>query len=244
MKNWNRFLLFSLSIILFSCNKDNDCDGTIAIESVIPNSNPPGTEVKIKGDGFTEPEVRFAGQLAKSELSVEKGLVAIVPNNVIGLVDLTVEDGECLVRTDFEVLGALPVNWVASPTLIVIPTLPATFPTSVNNVYKNYFDPNHTLGIFVNCNGSKNKVALENFAEETHLNNSFLNKNPIAGTYNCSNGSFEITIDRSTKGGIIDILDGKVISAVTLGEIPDVNVLYMLFTSRITGRQIIVSNKN
>ncbi len=250
MKNPNRlfsFFLLSFLITLLACNKDNDCDGTIAIEEVIPNSNPPGTEIKIKGDGLSvDTEVRFAGQLAKSNFSVEKGLVATVPNNVIGLVDLTVEDGDCLVRTEFEVLGALPVNWVATSSVIVIPTFtfPGTFPQSINNVYKNYFDLNHALGIFVNCNGSKNKVSLEDFAQETHTTNVYLNENPIKGTYDCSNGTFEITIDRSAKGGDIDTLDGVVISATSLGETPNPNVIYMLFTSRSTGRQIIVRNDN
>lgn len=248
MKNWNRlfsFFILSFFIILVACNKDNDCDDTFVIESVVPNSNPPGTEIKIQGTGFSkDTEVRFAGQLAKSDFTNEKGLVATIPNNVIGVVDLTVEEDDCLARTDFEVLGALPVNWIASPTVIVIPTLPTVFPQSVNNVYKNYFDLNHTLGIFVDCNNAEDKPSLANFSNEQHLTNPYLNDNPISGTYDCKNGTFEIRIDRSAKGGDIDTLDGVVISASTLGEKPDPNVIYMLFTSRNTGRQFIVRNDN
>lgn len=245
MKNSNKYLLLLLIFAAFSCNKDNDCDGTFSIESVIPNSNPAGTEIKIKGTGFSKnTEVRFAGQLAKSDFTNEKGLVATVPTNISGLVDLTAEEGDCLARAEFEVLGTLPVNWVASPTVIVIPTLPNTFPPSVNNVYKNYFDPNHSFGIFVNCDGVNEEATIADFAIENHTTNSFLDNNPIKGTYNCDKGTFEITIDRSVKGGGIDKLDGVVISAATLGEPENPNVIYMLFTSRITGRQIIVRNDN
>ncbi len=245
MKSHHLFLGIFCCFILFACNKDNDCDGTFVIESVVPDSNPPGTEIKIKGTGFSkDTEVRFAGQLAKADFSNEKGLVATIPSNVIGFVDLTVEEGDCLARTDFEVLGALPVNWVASPTVIIIPTLPAIFPDNINNVYKNYYDPNHTFGIFVNCDGINAIAKIADFAIENHTINSFLDNNIITGTYNCNEGTLEIMIDRSAKGGGIDTLDGIVISASTLGETPDPDVLYMLFTSRVTGRQIIVSNKN
>jgi len=89
MKNQITYLIFLLLFISSACNKDNDCDGTFVIESIVPNSNPSGTEIQIKGEGFSaNTEVRFAGQLAKSDFSNEKGLVATVPNNVIGLVDL------------------------------------------------------------------------------------------------------------------------------------------------------------
>ena len=245
MKNLNKYLLLLLLFAAFSCNKDNDCDGTFAIESVVPNSNPAGTEITIKGTGFSKnTEVRFAGQLAKSDFTNEKGLVATVPNNSSGLVDLTAEEGDCLARAEFEVLGTLPVNWIATSTVIVIPTLPNIFPQSVNNVYKNYFDPNHSFGIFVNCDGVNEEATIADFATENHTTNAFLDNNPIKGTYNCDKGTFEITIDRSAKGGGIDTLDGFVISAATLGEKPNPNVIYMLFTSRVTGRQIIVRNDN
>lgn len=240
MKNRFTHLLFLLIIISFACNKDNDCDGSVSLDAVVPNSNPPGTEVKIVGDGFsTKPTVRFAGQVAKSDFSVEKGLTAIVPNNVIGLVDLTVEDGECLVRTDFEVLGALPVNWVASPTVIVIPTFPPNFPQSINNVWLNYYDKDHTLNIQPDgfpCD--MQTIDPGNF--ENHKTNPFLNNNPITGSYNCNTGKTVLIIDRTKNGGEIDTLDGIIILPETVGESNSITSLFMLLTSRTTGRQFVI----
>lgn len=242
MKNQNRLLLALLCITLYSCNKDNDCDGTIAIEAVVPNSNPPGTEIKIKGDGLSvDTEVRFAGQLAKSNFSVEKGLVATVPNNVIGLVDLTVEDGECLVRTEFEVLGALPVNWVATSTVIVIPILPATFPTSINNQWVNYYDKKHRINIQPVSFPCDTQQLQAGFFEE-HDTNVFLNDNPVSGYYDCPNGKTLLIIDRTSKtGGMIDTLDGTLIAPQSVGEDSKSTKLFMILISRITGRQLIIN---
>lgn len=249
MKNLNRFFSFfvlhsfilSFFIILLACNKDNDCDGTFVIESVVPNSNPPGTEIKIKGTGFSkDSEVRFAGQLAKSDFTNEKGLVATIPNNVIGVVDLTIEEGDCLARTDFEVLGALPVNWIASPTVIIIPTLPSTFPNNISNQWQNYYDNDHVLTIVQSpeCDDFTEEGIIE-FSSETHKTNKFLNENPITGIYKCSNHVLEIKIDRTTKGGAIEILSGSVVKAETIGEDDSDGKQYMLLSSKITGRQYI-----
>jgi|GEM_PF-1020453 hypothetical protein len=249
MKTQNRFSFFFLSFFLFfiACNKDNDCEGTVALTAILPNSGPPGTEVRVRGDGLTgNPEIRFAGQLAKSERTVEKGLTAIVPNNVTGLVDLTVEDGDCLVRTEFEVLGTLPANWVASPTIIVIPLTPSTFPQSIVNNWKNYYDNDHTIQF---SNSSSNRcgdfvsgqvVFEENLAGslENHLTNKFLKNNPVTGVYRCSGGSLDIIIDRTQNGGIMERLLGRIITASTIGESNNDGKTYMLLTSQ-TGRQYV-----
>ncbi|MBK7872488.1 MAG: IPT/TIG domain-containing protein [Saprospiraceae bacterium] len=244
MKSHHLFLGILCCLILFACNQDNDCDGTFVIEKILPNSNPPGSEVSIQGTGFSaKSTVRFAGQIAKSSFSNEKGLVAVVPNNVTGFVDLTVEEGDCLARADFEVLGTLPVNWVASPTVIIIPTLPSTFPSNLNNVWVNYYDPNYTLGIFHDddCFFSFTGILdLNEFSTETHTTNDFLNNNPITGIYKCVDGSLEIRIDRTKKGGTIETYDGVIILPETVGESNNTNSLYMLLTSRSTGRQLII----
>lgn len=254
MKNLNRFFSFfilsffilSFFITLLACNKDNDCDGTFAIESVLPNSNPPGTEIKIKGTGFSkDTEVRFAGQLAKSDFTNEKGLVATVPSNVIGLVDLTVEEGDCLARADFEVLGALPVNWIASGTVIIIPTLPANFPDNISNQWINYYDKNHIITIVQNEDCfNQNQVNLDAFSSsESHLSNAYLNQNPITGIYQCKNQrSIIINIDRTKKGGTIDTLEGNIIKAEAIGEDNNNGKRYMLLTSKISGRQYVFFN--
>lgn len=243
MNKFGKYSLFLLLFLTLACNKDNDCDGTFTIESVLPNSNPAGSEVKISGTGFSKnSEVRFAGQLAKSSFTNENGLVATVPNNVSGLVDLTVEDGGCLARTDFEVLGTLPVNWVASPTVIVIPTFPATFPDNISNEWVNYYDKNHTITIVQNedCFG-QTEVQLDSFSSsESHATNAFLNGNPISGTYKCSGERLiTLVIDRTKKGGTIDTLDGNIIQPETLGEDNNSGKKFMLLTSRGTGRQYV-----
>lgn len=245
MNKFGKYSLFLLLFLTLACNKDNDCDGTFTIESVLPNSNPAGSEVKISGTGFSKnSEVRFAGQLAKSSFTNENGLVATVPNNVSGLVDLTVEDGGCLARTDFEVLGTLPANWVASPTVIVIPTFPATFPDNISNEWVNYYDKNHVLGIHpaftgITCDNQVLDPESDDSNKEKHSTNAFLNDNPISGTYDCSDGKIVLMIDRTKKGGIIDVLEGKIILPETLGEDNNSGKKFMLLTSRGTGRQYV-----
>lgn len=242
MKNLNKVLTLLLCIGLLACNQDDDCDGTFTIESVVPQSNQPGSEILIKGEGFSEDtEVRFAGQLAKTSFSAEKGITAVVPNDVIGFLDLTVGEGNCLARKDFEVLGALPVNWVASPTVIITPVLPPTFPSNISNQWINYYDNNHTLTLVQNddCFG-QNEAELDSFSSlESHITNSFLNNNPIAGGYQCQERILEISIDRTKKGGIIEMLAGSVIEAETIGEDDSDGRAYMLLTSKITGRQYV-----
>ncbi|MDX1942790.1 MAG: IPT/TIG domain-containing protein [Saprospiraceae bacterium] len=243
MKSHHLFLGIFCCFILFACNKDNDCDGTFVIESVVPDSNPPGTEIKIKGTGFSkDTEVRFAGQLAKSDFSNEKGLVATIPSNVIGFVDLTVEEGDCLARTDFEVLGALPINWVASPTVIIIPTLPQNFPSNISNVWQNYYDTNHSLTLvqFDDCFGLNEAELSPSSCIESHATNPFLNNNPIAGVYQCVDERIiSLEIDRRKKGAGIDILEGSVIEPESIGEDDSDGKGYMLLTSKNTGRQYV-----
>lgn len=244
MKNLNHFLTILLCALLLACNQDDNCDGTFTIESVVPNSNLPGSEILIKGEGLSaDTEVRFAGQLAKTSFSAEKGITATVPKDVIGFLDLTVEEGNCLARTDFEVLGALPVNWVASPTVIITPILPPNFPSNINNQWFNYFDENHTLSIQPNTSSGCDiqPIVPDEFEnKESHTTNPFLDDNPISGYYDCPKGETLLIIDRIKKGGIIDTLDGIIILPETVGEDNNTNSLYMLLISRITGKQLII----
>lgn len=244
MKNLSYFLTILLCAFLLACNQDDNCDGTFTIESVVPSSNLPGSEILIKGEGLSEDtEVRFAGQLAKTSFSEEKGITATVPNNVIGFLDLTVEEGNCLARADFEVLGALPVNWIASPTVIITPILPPNFPPNLNNVWENYFDPDYTLGIFHDddCEFSNTGIIeLSDFSSENHSTNDFLNNNPISGIYNCDDGSILINIDRTKKGGKVETYNGIIILPETVGEDNNTQKLYMLLTDRGSGRQLVI----
>lgn len=244
MNKLSKYLLFLLTFLIFSCNKDNDCDGTFTIESVLPNSNPPGAEVRIQGTGFSaNPTIRFAGQVAKSSFTAEKGLTAIVPNNVSGLVDLTVEDGDCLARTEFEVLGTLPANWVAAPTLIVIPITPVNFPSSIANQWKNYYDQAHTWLLSTDSGSCDQNFPIVvnqelSFSVENHPTNKFLQENPITGVYKCSSKTLDIIVDRTKNGGIPERYIGRIIAAETIGESSSDGKTYMLLTSQ-TGRQYI-----
>lgn len=243
MKLFSIFLgIIGLSL-LFACNQDDDCGGTFAIEKVLPDNNPPGSEVSIVGTGFSNKSVvRFAGQIAKSSFSNEKGLVAVVPNNVTGFLDLTVEEGDCLARTDFEVLGTLPVNWVASPTVIVIPTFPQNFPSNISNQWINYFDNDHILTIVQgdDCFGVDEVELSSSSCFESHSKNSFLNDNPITGIYQCvGERTVTINIDRRKKGAGIDTLEGSIIEPESVGEDGSDGKGYMLLTSKATGRQYV-----
>lgn len=240
MKNPNYFLTILLCALLLACNQDDNCDGTFTIESVVPSSNLPGSEILIKGEGLSEDtEVRFAGQLAKTSFSEEKGITATVPKDVIGFLDLTVEEGNCLARADFEVLGALPVNWVASPTVIITPILPPNFPSNITNNWINYFDNDHSLTLSQDgdCFGQEEQEI--EFSTENHTTNPFLNNNPITGKYLCKDRILEINIDRTAKGGKVEMLTGSVIEAETIGEDDSDGRAYMLLTSKITGRQYV-----
>ncbi|MFN7115574.1 MAG: IPT/TIG domain-containing protein [Saprospiraceae bacterium] len=238
------FLLLLSIIMLISCNQDNDCDGTFSIKSISPNKNLPGKEVKIEGTGFSQnTEVRFAGQLAKSTFTNENFLTAIVPNNVNGFLDLTVENGDCLARTDFEVLGTLPANLaVASPVVIVLPTIPVAFPPNISNQWINYYDNAHKFQLTANsCNGITEQQILE-LTAETHDTNEFLNDNPITGVYRCSSRVY-VEIDRTKKGGSIEKLNGYIINASTIGESNSDGNTYMLFNSLVTGKQYVFFTK-
>jgi len=126
----------------------------------------------------------------------------------------------------------------ASPTIIVLPTIPATFPSNISNQWKNYYDNAHKFQLTANsCDNFTAEQPLE-FTTENHDTNKFLDGNPITGVYKCKSRVY-VEIDRTKNGGIVEKLNGYIISAETIGESSSDGRIYMLFTSLVTGRQYV-----
>lgn len=229
-----RLLAFSACLSLFFSCKDK-CDGNKSIEGVAPDTNPPGYEVIIQTNGFTEAaQVRFGSQEAEVRAGAENGeLIARVPGGLAGNVQITVEEGDCLVRfDDFNVSGSLPTDLQASLKDIVLPLPPATYPSNFTNAWFNAADLTFTSGIQFDDDGT-GTVAYP-ATREFDFDGQFFDDNPVNGTVNISTNEIHISIDRRAKGGTLEEFDGQFV-------VPPANAQHaMLLVSRQSGRQLLL----
>lgn len=243
MKNTFRLLIAVFPIILLLTHCKNKCEGDFGIQSIQPAANPVGYEIFIACKGVTaNTKVRFDAVDAASVKVAEGGLIAKVPSGIAGTVSLSVEEGDCSDSKPFDVLGAYPGNVPMSPTVIVVPQSPGDVIGGVTNEWINVFDNDHQLqlvtdglnpGIIIPDDGT-------NFSsQEYHFGgNTFLNGNPVSGTYDTLSNQIFMVIDRSKKaGGYKDTLTGQFIR--NLPQTPDATAT-MLLTSKRTGRQLVI----
>lgn len=235
------FTACAIAISLTGCK--NKCDGDFGIQSIQPAANPVGYEIFIACKGVTaNTKVRFDAEDAASVKVAEGGLIAKVPAGISGTVSLSIEEGDCSDSKPFDVLGAYPGNVPMSPTVIVVPQSPGGVIGGVTNEWINVFDADHQIQILTDGNNPGIIIPNDgtNFAsQEYHFGgNSFLNENPVSGTYDTLSNQIFMVIDRSSKpGGYRDTLTGQFIAK--LAQAPTATAT-MLLTSKRTGRQLVI----
>ena len=130
-------LVISICVLTIGCKKDN-CSNTIT--TVQPNTNPVGYEVLIKTTGFTSAaKVVFGSVAATSRAGGESGdIIARVPTGLSGNVEISVEEGDCIKRSDgFVVLGSLPSGVQSSLPNIIVPTTTTVPLEGLDNDWRN-----------------------------------------------------------------------------------------------------------
>lgn len=228
-------MLFSL-LLFAACKNKCDNDG-FAIQQIQPAANKAGYEVFIAASGVSSnTTVRFDEVKAEVK-TAEGGLIATVPTGLIGPVTLSIEEGECRDSKSFEIWSTYPSNVPQSPTVIVVPQAPASFPSGISNEWPNIADPKHKLSLQDDIN-QPGKLA--SFSKEIYDNGEipFLDDNPISGVYDIVANTIFIVIDRTAKaGGYRDTLAGQFIAPVP--EQPSASAT-ILFVSKRTGRQLVI----
>lgn len=240
MKNLQYHLPFLLLGLLPFTACKNKCDiDNFGIQSIQPAANPAGYEIFIACTGVSaSTKVRFDEVEAASVKTAEGGLIAKVPTGVTGPVSLSIEEGDCSDSKTFDVLGSYPGNVPASPTIIVIPQPPTEYIGSVSNAYKNLIDENHSFNVQTDGE-NPGHILPDDGASEFHFGgNSFLDQNPISGTYDTLANEIFMVIDRTSKpNGYKDTLEGTFIK--NFPQTPTATAT-MLLTSKRTGRQLVI----
>ena len=234
--------LLALSCFAAGCGKgDDSCSKNATITAVQPNNNPVGYEVLLKTSGFTPAaKVVFGSVAATSRAGGQAGdIIAKVPAGVVGNVEITVEEGDCLARSGgFVVAGALPSGVQSSLPNIIVPTPPATFPTGgIQNNWVNAASADKSQGVHLNGVLVGGITSLTE-SYEFDGNNPNFDNNPATGTANTNTNVIYLEIDRSAKGGSVERFDGQFI-AVPNSLLTEAKTTILL-VSRETGRQLII----
>ena len=242
-------IFLALSCFAAGCGKDegsnSSCSKNVAITAVQPNTNPVGYEVLIKTSSFTSAaKVVFASVTATSRPGGQAGdIIAKVPAGVVGNVEITVEEGDCLARSGgFIASGALPTGVQPSLPNIIVPI--TTTPPPAGSIGNQWLNAAATLDI--SNNPEQSIILAEGIINGSIINfdesNSFeINKsvtNKVSGFANISTNQVLIIIDRTANGGSIEHFDGQFI--VVPNSLPSTAILAMLLVSRETGRQLLI----
>ncbi|MCB0530886.1 MAG: hypothetical protein H6574_01660 [Lewinellaceae bacterium] len=247
-KIFNSGLLPAICLLVSGCT-NNNCDKNVAVLAVQPNTNPAGYEVLLKTEGFTnDAAVIFGSVKAETRAGAESGdIIAKVPAGLLGNVEISVEEGDCLARFgNFNVSGGLPSSVQPSLPIIVIPTPPASYPTQgIGNLWAN------AAGTF-DASGNPDQSVLivegltvgdvinfdSDYSVEFNSTDPNLNNNPVSGFANIKTGEIYMEIDRTLKGGVVEHFDGQFIAVPVF--LPSNTVFAMLLVSRETGRQLLL----
>lgn len=230
-------LIISFAFSNYQCKNKDKCDTPIEIQELLPDNNPAGYEIQIKGTGFTQAAVvRFGSKAAAPRWYAEEStLIAEVPDGLSGPVEVTVEEGDCIGRADFEVTSGANADWPSSPTQIVIPQPTADFPLSISNAWRNYYDSTNQHGIQLTI--VEGEIELDTFSHEFNFADPKFNDNPVSGTVSKNPNEIHLTIDRTANGGLNDELEGQFIPPILVGG--ELKHLIWL-QSKITGRQLVL----
>ena len=228
-------------------NNDAECDTDLALDEVQPSANPPGYEVLLVGEGFTaNTTVRFDNEESPDVTFVSATeLIAKIPSGLLGSVEVTVEEGDCVGRNaEFEVFGSFPNNVPVSPaTIFVNAAPPTTFPDNFQNAWQNIADIEHIIFI-TGVDAVGNIVPKDgNFPAEFHSGgNQFLNNNPASGyirvNTTAKTSDIRVVVDRSAKpGGTVEAYTGQFVLPNSVGS---TKPYAMLLQSEKDGRQLIL----
>lgn len=232
-------LILLISFVNYQCKNKDKCDTPIEIEELLPDNNPVGYEIQIIGTGFTQAAiVRFGTKTAVTRwYAEESALIAEVPSGLSGPVEVTVEEGDCIGRADFEVTSGQNTDWPPSLANIVIPhPITNNFPTNFTNAWKNLADNLH--GLQLDDDGGT--IEIDTTSNEYHFGgNEIFDNNPITGTIDTIPNQIKLNIDRSIHGGINDVLEGYFI----FPSAEDNTLAYpfvIWLQSKVSGRQFLL----
>ncbi len=240
-------LLTALSAFLFTgCiveDTDSPIEGCLLFE-LAPASQPVQYEVLITGLLISgETLVYFDEEEANTRFVPGYGLIATVPGGLSGEVGIRVLEGDCLGRTDFEVLSRFPAGIPASPSSHVVPTPPPSLPPTLAGSWRNAFDPQHHLRL-VDMNGDGifdfDREAPLEASFETHEEDAALGSeeaNPLGGAYDSGLNTVELTAYRSANGGEDETYDGQLVDPAPFDRDA---VAALLLVSRLSGRQLLL----
>jgi hypothetical protein len=220
--------LFSLS-----CDGDDaDCAEPLNIAAVEPDNNPAGYEVLIRGEGFTAGAVvRFGNVVADARRIDRDVLIAEVPGGIDGPVELSVQSGNCIARTGFEILTNYPSDQPLSAPFIIVPPLNIGFNSGIDNLCYNLADPDHLFCL----DRSGNDFQTIGFNSlECHQTNPLLAGNRVEGEYV---GDFESLLLRVIRDRETEIYDGYAIDPALVNSD---SALVLFLVSRNTNRQLIL----
>lgn len=146
--------LFWLMVTLLATGCKEKCAPPFALNQLLPNNNPVGGPVMIRGNGFTDNMELFFGEVAAPFVRYgDSILTAQVPGGLAGPVSLSLSQEKCLLEHPFEVLAAFPGNLPASPPTIVIPaqglSFPIDFASNGSKTIYNVYDPTHWIRDFL-----------------------------------------------------------------------------------------------
>ncbi|MEO6037622.1 MAG: IPT/TIG domain-containing protein [Saprospiraceae bacterium] len=236
-------VFFALCVPFIGCDKGGkDCDKSI--NAVQPNTNPAGYEVLIKTNGFSPAaKVVFGTVEATSRAGGESDdIIAKVPAGLSGNVEISVEEGDCIARSGgFLVSGSLPTGVQPSLPQIIVPSPLTNVSSDIANVWTNAastFDAGnnaeHTILIGVGTTVGNIINFEEPFSKETIK----LVVSLVSGFANISTGEVQLTVDRTTHGGIVEHFDGHFVAKPNSVTVSGTS--FILLVSRETGRQLLI----
>ncbi|MBC7776249.1 MAG: hypothetical protein H7246_12510 [Phycisphaerae bacterium] len=243
---------FSPALVALVCmvfvfeNCEDKCVNDVSIDAVQPYSSPAGYEVLLKTSGFSDTvKVVFGLVEAISKPGGQAGeIIATVPDGLLGNVEISVEEGDCIGRSaEFVVSGSLPANVQPSLHEIIVPIPAASIPTDgIENDWTNADTKSVRQGIHLKGDIVAGVYDLAGSYEFYDGDDPFFKDNPVTGTANTNTNVIYLEIDRSAKvGGFIEHFDGSFIENPDFLPVnPNSNKPAILLVSRETGRQLLL----
>lgn len=270
------FILFTAGFI--ACNPDCSSSGSLTLSS---DFNPAGYEVLLKAvplSNLKNKKVFFGKTQAEARFVDSVGLIFKVPQGSIGKTSIKIEDGDCAEYLDFDVKSAdffkKNPNFIF-PVVpeIIIPTLPSSFPPSINNAWLNPDNTDYCIWFTIKKDSTKNPNGTYKIFDTVNLDekNSFeqctkccadidanplYKKNTMYGIYDTINRNVHFWIKRPNgteefDGRFIDT--ARIINPRYSAQKYDIKCAannlvkdkphMILMTSRQTGRQTLIFQK-
>ena len=235
MKHYWTLSALTLLTLGFAC-KNKDCPNKVDL--VQPGENPPNYEVIIHPEGFSQQAtVRFGQETAVTRPGAGTDIIAKVPAGLRGSVEISLEENDCVGRSNFIVLDSLPGAYGLSLQYVVLPSVPQTPPSAIGNGWTNAVDAQHRFFLADSTGLDGSRYISEEASTEQHDTNLKLNGNPVKGSWSVNPNKVHLVVDRTQNGGVVEAFDGQFINSYPSASSGNT---FMLLTSKITGRQLVL----